>query len=150
MDWVKLVQDRVQWRVLVNTVMNLRFHWGGGGEMQFIDQQADIFSRTNMLHGASCLYWHHENNSNGLTPSTSNSSCWDSPSAHFPIFPSRRLAILLPGLLVVIFHTSNKRCGLTGMGRKRMEGNTKVSRGVSLGSHQPHHPWDFFLWRQFC
>jgi hypothetical protein len=24
-DWIQLVQDRVQWQALVNTVMNLRF-----------------------------------------------------------------------------------------------------------------------------
>jgi len=23
-DWIKLAQDRVQWRTLVNTIMNLR------------------------------------------------------------------------------------------------------------------------------
>jgi hypothetical protein len=26
MDWIELAQDRNQWRTLVNTVMNLRFH----------------------------------------------------------------------------------------------------------------------------
>jgi hypothetical protein len=26
MYWIYLAQDRVQWRALVNTVMNLRFH----------------------------------------------------------------------------------------------------------------------------
>jgi hypothetical protein len=26
MDWFNLAQDRNQWRVLVNTVMNLQFH----------------------------------------------------------------------------------------------------------------------------
>jgi hypothetical protein len=26
MDWINLVQDRDQWKVLVNTVMNLRFY----------------------------------------------------------------------------------------------------------------------------
>jgi hypothetical protein len=26
MDWIDLAQDRNQWRDLVNTVMNLRFH----------------------------------------------------------------------------------------------------------------------------
>jgi hypothetical protein len=26
MDWIDLVLDRDQWRALVNTVMNLRFH----------------------------------------------------------------------------------------------------------------------------
>jgi hypothetical protein len=25
-NWISLAQDRVQWRVVVNTVMNLRFH----------------------------------------------------------------------------------------------------------------------------
>jgi hypothetical protein len=26
MDWIDLAQDKEQWRTLVNTVMNLRFH----------------------------------------------------------------------------------------------------------------------------
>jgi hypothetical protein len=26
MDWIDLAQDRDQWKALVNTVMNLRFH----------------------------------------------------------------------------------------------------------------------------
>jgi hypothetical protein len=26
MDWIDVAQDRDQWRALVNTVMNLRFH----------------------------------------------------------------------------------------------------------------------------
>jgi hypothetical protein len=30
MNWIQLAQDRVQWRALVNTVMNLRFHKKAG------------------------------------------------------------------------------------------------------------------------
>jgi hypothetical protein len=29
-DWIHLVQDRIQWRDLVNTVMNLEIWWKAG------------------------------------------------------------------------------------------------------------------------
>jgi hypothetical protein len=29
-DWIHVAQDRVQWWVFVNTVMNLQVPWGGG------------------------------------------------------------------------------------------------------------------------
>jgi hypothetical protein len=30
MDWTDLAQDRVQWKALVNTIMNLRFKYNFG------------------------------------------------------------------------------------------------------------------------
>jgi hypothetical protein len=48
MDWIDLAQDRVQWKVLVNTVMNLRVPLNAG---KFLSScTIGGFSRRAQLH----------------------------------------------------------------------------------------------------
>jgi hypothetical protein len=48
-DWIALAQERNQWRVLVNTVMNLHFPCYVGSSCA-----TGGFSRMAQLHGVSC------------------------------------------------------------------------------------------------
>jgi hypothetical protein len=51
-DCIYVDQDRNQWRLVMNTVMNLRVPWGGGGD--FLTSWATVsFSRRTPLHGIS-------------------------------------------------------------------------------------------------
>jgi hypothetical protein len=53
MDWIDLAQDKDQWRVLVNTVMNLRVPQNAG---KFLSScTTDNFSRRGSALGASDL-----------------------------------------------------------------------------------------------
>jgi hypothetical protein len=51
-DWNKLALDRVQWRALVNKIINLRVPYNAG---EFLDQLNDYqhFSRITLLHDIS-------------------------------------------------------------------------------------------------
>jgi hypothetical protein len=51
MDWFHLAQDRDQWRVLVNTVMNLRFPYSVAKILSSCATGG--FSRRAQLHGVS-------------------------------------------------------------------------------------------------
>jgi len=48
-NWIRLAQDRVQWQVFVNTVMNLRL---------FFEQLSNDFSKNVLQHGVSELVNH--------------------------------------------------------------------------------------------
>jgi len=54
MDWIHLIQDRVQWRSLLNTVINLRVSKKDGNLLARWDTTR--FSRRNLLHGV--MLWH--------------------------------------------------------------------------------------------
>jgi hypothetical protein len=49
-NWIRLAQDRVQWRVFVNTVMNLRVH---KESRIFFDMLSDNQLVNFLLHGMS-------------------------------------------------------------------------------------------------
>jgi hypothetical protein len=49
-NWIRLAQNRVRWRTLVNTVMNLRVPYEGG---IFFDKLSDSFSNNILHHGVS-------------------------------------------------------------------------------------------------
>jgi hypothetical protein len=53
MDWIDLAQDRVQWRALVNTVMNLRIPLNAGKLLS--GSTIGSFSRRAQLHGVSLV-----------------------------------------------------------------------------------------------
>jgi hypothetical protein len=47
MDWIDLVQDRDQWRALVNPTMNLRFHKILGNSAELAAPQEGLTSISN-------------------------------------------------------------------------------------------------------
>jgi hypothetical protein len=50
MDWIQLVQDKDEWRALVDTVTNFGLHRGGVGI--FLPSWATVsFSRMSVFHG---------------------------------------------------------------------------------------------------
>jgi hypothetical protein len=54
MDWINLAQDRDRWRVLVNTVMNLRVVKNVGNFLSILGRFS--FSGRTLLHGVSKYY----------------------------------------------------------------------------------------------